>query len=91
MKTTWTKGIRDAQGRTEMKQEYLKSAPLRGRLRELLEEKIASARTATRNNNTYDSPSWALVQADSIGYERALFEVISLISDEKVQKEEKIK
>jgi hypothetical protein len=88
VKTVWTKGVTTPQGKSEIKQEYLKAAPLRGRLKELLEDKITSNRNTSRSNNTYDSPSWALLQADSIGYERALFEVISLIYDEKVQKEE---
>lgn len=88
MKTIWTKGLKTAQQRTEVKQEFIKGAPLRERLKLLLEEKIDSKRREVRNSNTYESPSWALVQADAIGYEKALFEVISLIIDEKVQKPE---
>lgn len=88
MKTVWLKGITATQAKSEIKQEYLKSAPLRGRLKEILEEKIEAKRGDVRKNNTYDSPSWALVQADAIGYERALSEVISLIFDDKVQKEQ---
>lgn len=89
MKTVWFKGITNKDQRSEIRQDYLKSLPARLRLKELLEDKIESARSARRGNSSYDSPNWALLQADSIGYERALFEVISLIYDEKVQKEEK--
>lgn len=89
MKTAWFKGVSDKNLRTEIRQDYLKALPSRLRLKELLEDKIETARTMRRGSSTYDSPNWALLQADSMGYERALFEVISLIYDEKVQKVEK--
>jgi len=89
MKTAWFKGITNKDQKTEVRQEYIKSLPTRIRLKELLEDKIEATRSTRRGNSTYDSPNWPLLQADSIGYERALFEVISLIYDEKVQKVEK--
>lgn len=78
MKTLWNKGL-DAEKKAEVKKDFEAAALLRSRLKLLLDEKIESSRTKARSSNTYDSPSWALTQADSIGYERALFEVISLL------------
>lgn len=89
MKTVWFKGVSNKDQRLEIRQEYTKSLHTRLRLKELLEDKIEAARSSRRGSSTYDSPNWALLQADAIGYERALYEVISLIFDEKVQKEEK--
>jgi hypothetical protein len=78
MKTSWIQGLNKEQ-ETEMRREYKGSALLRSRLSKLLEDKIDAARTKGRLVSTYDNPNWALLQADQIGYERALYEIISLI------------
>lgn len=80
MKTIWNKGL-TAQKREELKRDFDASATTRERLKVILEEKIESSRSSVRQSNTYDSPSWALLQADSIGYERAMHEIISIISE----------
>lgn len=80
MKTSWTQGLTE-QEEIECKMEYVGAARLRDRLKTLLRNKAETARTASRSSSKYDNPNWALVQADAIGYEKALFEVISLISD----------
>lgn len=79
MKTVWNKGL-NAQQKVEMKNNFEAAGLLRERLKTLLQDKADSARTAVRSSNSYESPNWALVQADSIGYERAISEVISLLS-----------
>lgn len=79
MKTTWLKGL-DAQQKIECEAEFNASGRIRERLKTLLEAKADEARAKVRSGNAYDNPNWALVQADAIGYEKALFEVISLIS-----------
>jgi hypothetical protein len=79
MKTNWTIGM-DAPQKAIMKSDFESSAGTRKRLEELLREKIESKRNGARSDENYSSPNWTLLQADAIGYERALFEVISLIS-----------
>lgn len=79
MKTVWNKGL-NAQQKIEMKNNFEAASLLRHRLSELLKEKESANRNAVRSSTSYESPNWALVQADSIGYERALKEVISLLS-----------
>lgn len=79
MKTTITAGLKGQQ-LDDVKQEFASSPHLRQRLNEVLEAKIESQRTFATSKERYDSPSWAMIQADSIGYERALREVISLLS-----------
>lgn len=78
MKVSWLNGLSEEQ-KAEMKKEFVSSVALRRRLSVLTNEKIETSRTAARQKNLYDSPSWALLQADNIGYERALFEIISLL------------
>ena len=79
MKTNWTVGMDTAQ-KTIMKSDFEGSAGMRVRLEQLLRDKIDSKRNSARSDENYSSPNWTLLQADAIGYERALFEVISLIS-----------
>lgn len=79
MKTSWTQGL-DKERAIEIRKDFVGGALLRARLQKLLEDKINNVRVKSRAGSTYDNPNWALVQADTIGYEKALSEVISLIS-----------
>lgn len=79
MKTLWTKGL-DSKATDEMRQDFVASAHLRKRLETILLEKYRTNQEDSRSRAGYESPSWAYVQADSRGYERAIFEVISIIS-----------
>ena len=85
MKTAWLKGL-NAQEKIECKSEFVGAARLRERLIALLEDKADERRKAVRSGNAYDNPNWALVQADAIGYEKAIYEVISRISSDSVAK-----
>lgn len=84
MKTSWTLNLSEQQ-KAELKKEYASSPILRERLKTLLLNKMETSRTSARSKNKYDSPAWAYVQADAIGYERALDEVISLITTKTVE------
>ena len=77
MKLNWTKGL-SAQEKEEMKLLFSSNARLRARAVEILKEKQAAAHKGTTLKDAYDSPNWALKQADSVGYERAINEIISL-------------
>ena len=79
MKTVWTKGLSEDRA-DEVKREYAASAASRERLKAIIEEKITSSRVGLRDKTNYENSSWAYQQADGIGYERALYEIISLIS-----------
>lgn len=79
MKTSLISGLNDLQ-RSEIISEYQGSQLLRRRLTELLEARQKKCLDKRRKEDAYDSPNWGFLQADSIGYERALNEVIQLIS-----------
>lgn len=78
MKTGWTKGLNEEQ-QILIKKEFVASSLLRERLVKLLKEKEKTNRESVRSKDAYDKPSWAYLQADSLGYERALNEIISLL------------
>lgn len=85
MKTSLIKGLNEQQ-KKEFMGEFTGSPVFRQRLIDLLNEKITSSQTLSRKKENYELPSWSLMQADSIGYERALNEVISLISSDSVSR-----
>lgn len=82
MKQAWFTGV-SADLKDEIRRSYNASATLRKRLKEILEKKQDSSWNASIDKEGYDSSNWAFKQADARGYERALKEVISLISSEK--------
>jgi len=85
MKASWTQGLTPEQA-IEIKKDFKGCFPTRKRLAKLLEDKISVTRKGTLTKDGYSSPNWAYVQADSVGYERALNDVISLILDDSVEK-----
>lgn len=85
MKTSWLQGLTDQQ-KKDLRIEFSSSTNLRKRLIQLLEDKADEKRKKLRNSDNYEKASWALEQADGIGYERAIFEVISLIESSSVEK-----
>jgi len=85
MKTVWLKGLTLDQ-KTEMKKEYAASSHLRAALTSILNDKLSTINTSLRSKTNYENPAWAFQQADGIGYERAIYEVIALISNSPVEK-----
>ena len=80
MKTCWTRGL-ESDVHPEMKQLFKESLVIRERLRVLLEEKIEESVKESRSKANYASAAWPYKQADHRGYERALAEIISIISE----------
>jgi hypothetical protein len=79
MKTSWLQGL-DETRRTEVKQNFKESGVLRRRMIEILYKKIGESNSASRLKSNYEKPSWAYEQADARGYERAMSEMIELVS-----------
>lgn len=80
MKTVWTKDLKTQELKDEFKASFVASAKVRQRLSAILAEKLKTNDTKRRSEEGYDSPSWSLKQADSIGYERAIEEIISILN-----------
>jgi hypothetical protein len=80
MKTVWVKGL-DEPERTEMKGEYNNAHRVRSRLIEIIEDMIENERKKNRSESLYEIVNWQYKQADSLGYERALDDVIGLLKN----------
>ncbi len=76
----WTKGINDPEEKREAQRRIIQCRDVLDKLYDMLELKqIGSAKV------DYDSPSWSHKQADTLGYNRALTEVMNLIDIEEKQ------
>lgn len=80
MKKSWTAGL-DAQERDDVLASYKASTVMRRRLKALLEDKIRQSSSTARAKPSYDNPNWAYLQADNVGFLRALHEIIDLIDE----------
>ena len=83
MKVSWTKGV-EKELSIDITQNFKESLVMRRRLAQLLEERIDASLNSARSKISYETPNWALMQADAVGYQRALQEIISLISSDAV-------
>ena len=78
MKKSWTSGL-EPEASGDVEDAFRSSKLIRRRLSELCEHKIEGSYRLSRAE--YDCPNWTLLQADSVGYKRALEEIISLIEN----------
>ena len=78
MKDSWTRGL-DESHALEIRKDYAGSSLLRKRFSYLIEDKRNSSITSDESREGYDCPNWSFKQADSVGYRRALREVMDLI------------
>lgn len=78
MKTVWTEGL-EPDVVDEIRGDFISSHLTRKRLTKILNDKIASSHASLRQKGIYDKPNFGVIVADSIGYERAMTEIISLI------------
>ena len=82
MKTSLIAGL-DENGAEEVRAEFRHSGRLRERLIGVLNDKKASYRSEILSKTSYEKASWPDFQADAIGFERAIDEVISLLMSKK--------
>lgn len=78
MKASITTGLEASEAKL-VQAEYLSSPLLRKRLKTLLIKKQESMRKDRLKEVNYESPNWVGLQADAVGYQRAIDEIIALI------------
>ena len=78
MKLTLSQGL-EPDAAKELKGRFLEARLLRKRIMEVLNDKIESKRTSVSRD--YDNPNWNNHVAHAFGYEEALKEVISILSE----------
>ena len=76
MKKSWTAGL-DERDTLDVEDSYRASTVLRRRLEQLCLDKAAATFKLSRSD--YNCPNWQMLQADAIGYNRAIEDIISLI------------
>ena len=79
MKAYWFKECKTKEEKDAVRQSILSNRQSLDRLKEILEPMLKETALTT----DYDSPSWAYKQADRIGYNRALNQVLDLINLDK--------
>lgn len=78
MKKSWTNGL-EPDAAKEISMAFKSSLILRKRLIDMLSAKELENYKANISKGDYDSPNWDVKKADSIGYARALADIIKLI------------
>lgn len=77
--TQWISHLKDSKERADFEGYVRNSVSLFERLKEIIDNKIDTARKEGLSSKSYDKPSWPMYQADKVGYERALREILELI------------
>jgi len=78
MKTIWFQDIKNPEDQKNFKKSVIGSKIVLDKLKEVCYTKIKNGESS--NVSDYDSPSWALRQADKVGYARALTEMIGILT-----------
>jgi hypothetical protein len=77
---TWTAGLKPEEVNELVKQ--LEGAqPIWERLSSILDQRVKASVDKQLSFSTYESPNWAYVQADAVGYQRAIKEILELIKE----------
>ncbi len=79
MKAQWYKECKTKEDKAKVRQTILSNRESLDRLKEILGPMLKE----TPPSADYDSPSWAFKQADRIGFNRALNQVLDLINLDK--------
>ena len=88
MNLKWTKGL-SKQRAVEVKVDLLNAQPALKRLTLLLQTELESSLKEMASKESFHTPSWSHKQANYLGEQRALRDVINLISGDKNAKQEK--
>lgn len=78
MQTRWFKGLEEQQ-KNDLQLQLKASQNIFSRLSALIEDDIQASMKAQESKDLYDSPSWAMTQADHIGELRAYKRILRLI------------
>jgi len=82
MKTDWWKHLPTNQ-QAERKETVERSKLMREATLDVVQQKLKDLEKLQESKSNYESPAWPMLQADYIGYRRALHEMIDLLTIEK--------
>ncbi len=78
MKHSLTNGL-DVDAKSDLEGTFIAALLLRKRLAVVLAKKIEDARAGSVKKEKYDCANWAYLQANNVGYERAMRELIEMM------------
>ena len=64
---------------TELRQSYASAHLMREKLSQVLSDKAEEAQRASLAKEGYESAAWAYKQADNVGYQRAIQEILKYL------------
>lgn len=82
MNSDWLKTAKDKE---ERKQVVRSCNAVLKILKEIVETRLDDLHSKRRDHKNYDSPSWALLQADFTGRERELEYILTLLDQEEMK------
>lgn len=82
MKTSLLNKAEGAEQEVELRQSFAAAHLLREKLIEVLLDKAALSQKLSISKDCYELAGWPYLQADTVGYQRALQEVVGLLVDE---------
>lgn len=82
MRVSLLKGLNTEQQKDELTENFKHSSFFRKQLAKVLLDKVNTNNNATRTKDAYGISNWAFLQADAVGYERAMREVCALLENE---------
>lgn len=80
MKTRFLKGLNEEET-AELTAQFVHCARWRKRMVEILNEDIESLHASMRKEDNFDSPNWALIQADRVAQVKAVKKFIALLEN----------
>jgi hypothetical protein len=80
MKVEWWKYDCTQEERDERKALVRSAKPTLDVLRKMLEKRLEDIHSRRLSNSLYDSPNWPYMQADLLGSERVLTELVELLT-----------
>lgn len=78
MRSSLLAGFSEAEKKV-LTQDFKATVKMRKAVTATLEKKVQSYFNASVSRDSYDNPNWALMQADTAGYVRALKEIINIL------------
>ena len=80
MKSTWTAGMTPDKVK-EFKADFKGCPATRERLEKILQDKVDTTRKYARSREHLSDMNWDRMVAHSLGYEAAMYEIMSLLKD----------
>jgi hypothetical protein len=83
LKVEWFKDCKNEDEKRERRETVISGLPLLEELQKIVKSRLDRCSDDRKKRKLYDSPNWALMQADITGAERELEELLDLLTIDK--------